>query len=217
MIKRIESKDGEPILIRPFCLTDFRRFHQMNSSISPDTRRAYRAPMPQPRPPIRQMRRLVLWGLIEVKLAMSSIGFLRQFLTLMPRMAYIAFVAVNPKDEIVGFTFFNIVGRRAKHRCIAEAGEVLTDDYQGRGVGEGLSAASLEMVDDEVLLVFVEIYEWNQRMIRIVERQGYRRLGTYRDQDGEAVWLGARGREVGQLPLEGARPSSESSTNAGED
>jgi hypothetical protein len=37
-------------------------------------------------------------------------------------MAYIAFVAVNSSEDIVGFRFFNIVGRRAKHKYITEGG-----------------------------------------------------------------------------------------------
>jgi hypothetical protein len=122
VIKRIESKDGEPILIRPFYLGDFQRLHRMNSRISPETRRAYRAMLPQPRPPLGQVRRLVLWGLVEIKLGVSSVGVLRGFLAFIPRMAYIAFVAVNSSEDIVGFRFFNIVGRRAKHKYITEGG-----------------------------------------------------------------------------------------------
>lgn len=198
MIKRIESKDGEGILVRPFSLRDFRRLHRMSSSISQETRRAYRA-MPQPRPPIKDMRRLVLWGLVETKLALSSIGTLRDLLAFIPRMAFIAFVAVNSSDQVVGFRFLNIVGRKAKHRYIAETGMVLTDDYKGKGIGPPFQTATWEMVDDEVLVSLAEIYDWNLGAIRGAEKVGYRKIGTYRDKDGEVVWLYARGRGAMQL------------------
>jgi RimJ/RimL family protein N-acetyltransferase len=209
MIKRIESKDGELILIRPFSLRDLGKLQQMNSRISAETRRSFRAAMPQPRPPVIQTRRLMLWGLVEMKLALSSIVFVRQFLAFIPRMAYIAFVAVNSRDEVIGFYFFNILGRKAKHDYIAEAGIVITDDYQGSGIGPGLSAASLAMVDDKVLLVLADVYEWNHKAVALLERHGYKTLGTYRSEDGEAVRLTARGRRAGLLQPEGVGPSRE--------
>lgn len=198
MIKRIESKDGECILVKPFSLRDFRRLHRMNSSISQETRRAYRA-MPQPRPPIKDVRRLVLWVVVETKLALSTVGILRDMLAFIPRMAFIAFVAVNSSDEVVGFRFLNIVGRKAKHCYIAETGMVLTDNYKGKGIGPPFQMATSEMVDDEVLVSLAETYEWNLGAIRMSEKVGYKMVGTYRDKDGEVVWLYARGRGAMQL------------------
>lgn len=211
-MKRIESKDGEPIMIRPFLLGDLRRLHQMNPYISAETRRAYRAMLPQPRPPLRQVRRLMLWGLVEIKLAMSSIGFLRHILAFVPRLAYIAFVAVNPSDQIVGFRFFNIVGRRARHNYIVEGGTVLRDDYQGRGIAKGFTDATFEAVDNEVLLVFGEIYEWNSRAIEAVRKHEHKWIGTYRKEDGEVVRLYARGRGAEGTQSQRANPTHEAST-----
>jgi RimJ/RimL family protein N-acetyltransferase len=94
---------------------------------------------------------------------------------------------------------------------------VLTDDYQGRGIGTRFSSATFEAVDDEVLLVFAEVYDWNHRVIGSIEKHAYMWVGTYRNEDGEVVRLYARGRGAGQTQSQAAAPSLESSADRDED
>jgi RimJ/RimL family protein N-acetyltransferase len=94
---------------------------------------------------------------------------------------------------------------------------VLTDDYQGRGIGTRFSSATFEAVDDEVLLVFAEVYEWNHRATGAIEKNAYMWVGTYRNEEGEVVRLYARGRGAERTQLQRARSSMESSVDGGGD
>jgi len=195
MIREIKAKDGETITIRPFSLKDLGKLQQMSRLLKADTRRNYRA-IPRPMPHITDFGRFVGWVIVELKLSLSSITVFRDILIHFPRFAYIAFVAVNPKGEIVGFRFFNIIGCRDRNKCIAEQGVVLRDDYQDKGIGTSFVAATLEAISGDVYIVISEIYEWNTRMIHVYERIGFRKIAEFRNESGEIVFLYARGRST---------------------
>lgn len=187
MIKRIETKDGESILIRPFHLSDFRKLKRMNLFVSEKSRRYYRG-LPQPRPPITQPRRLIIWGLIETRFALSSIGFFRWFLAIIPGWGYLAYVATNSEGDIIGFKYYNIIGRR-NHKYIVEAATLFRDDYQGKGLGMRFTVAGIEMITSRVDLVLSQAFVANTMSMRSVEKNpyNYKIIDTRLDENGEEV------------------------------
>ena len=210
MIKRVKTKDGENIIIRPFYIKDLNRLQRMNSYIFAETRNNYRALLPCPRPPIKSVGRLLVWTLVEIKLALSSINVIRNSLAFIPHFACIPFVAVNPRDEIVGFRFFNILGRKAKHKYIVEEGTVLRDDYQNRGIGAVFLGSTLEMVSKEVYIVIQETFAWNTRGLHLAEKMGYQKVGTLSNDSGEVIHLMVWERGTGQRSSQEPIPTPES-------
>jgi len=160
--KTIESKDGEAILVRPMSWRDLGKLRDMHSRCSPETLRLDgTATLTEPRPSVTQVTHLLKWVLFQSKLLLSSIGWIRSFLAVFPRGAYLLHVAVNGNNEIVGFRIHNILGRTRNKKYIVESMTVLRDDYQGKGLGPNFIVATLEMISPSVELVCSEIRRTN--------------------------------------------------------
>jgi L-amino acid N-acyltransferase YncA len=201
--KTIESKDGEAILIRPMSWRDLGKLRGMHSHLSPETLRLDgTTPLTEPRPSVTEIGYLLIWALLQSKLALSSIGWIRSFLALFPRGAYLSHVAVNHNNEIVGFRTCNILARKRDNKYIVEDMIVLRDDYQGKGVGAKFLVAALEMISPKVALVCAEILTTNARSMAMYARIGSRTIGTRTHEDGREFAV-----VVVHLPLREARRS----------
>ena len=185
--EKIQLISGELILIRPLSLKDIRALHRMYPLLSEETKLAYRALEVLPRPPMRELRGLVLWCLVQIKLALSTIGPIRQLLMHIPRGTYLPFVAVNSTGQIVGFISLNILGRRKRKRYTAAIGKVLRDDYQGKGLGTSFATAVLKVSTPKLYTVVASVYSWNTRNIHVNEKLGFKVIGSRKNERGETV------------------------------
>lgn len=185
--EKIQLTNGELILIRPLSLKNIGALHRMYSLLSKETKLAYRAPKILPRPPVRELKDLVLWYMVQIKLALSTIGPIRQLLMHIPRGTYLPFVAVNSAGEIVGFISLNILGGQKGNKNIAEIGKVLRDDYQGKGLGISFATAVLRVSAPKVYKVVATVYEWNTRNIHVNEKLGFKITGSHKNKHGETV------------------------------
>jgi putative acetyltransferase len=85
-----------------------------------------------------------------------------------------------------------IVSERPRQRHMGSVGMGVHDDYAGRGVGELLMRAALDLADNWLNLSRVEltVFADNERAIRLYERTGFEtegRLKRYAFREGELV------------------------------
>lgn len=204
--KTIESNDREPIVVRPVSWRDLGKLRDMHSRCSPETLTlSGSATLTEPRPSVTQVAHLLEWVLSQSKLLLSSIGWIRSFLAILPRGAYLLHVAVNRNGEIVGFRTCNILGRTPRKKYIGESTIRLRDDYQGKGLGQKFIVATLEMISPSVEFVFSEIRRTNMRALRALTRAGYTVIGTRTNKNGQEFYV-----LVIHLPLSEARRSRDS-------
>jgi len=105
------------------------------------------------------------------------------------------FVAVETlaegRERVIGIAGIE-VGSRPRIAHTATLGICVDKDFQGKGVGSALMEAVLDLADNWLRLVRVElnVYENNERAIRMYERYGFEKEGLLRKasvQDGEYV------------------------------
>jgi putative acetyltransferase len=85
-----------------------------------------------------------------------------------------------------------IIDANPRRRHVAHIGMGVHDDYAGRGIGEALMRAALDLADNWLNIARVEltVYADNERAIRLYERTGFLVEGTHRNyafRDGELV------------------------------
>jgi len=185
--ENIRLINGERVLIRPLSMKDIKALHNMYSLLSGETRLAYRAMKVLPRPSARELKALILWCTIQIKLALSTIGPIQRLLMYIPRATYISFVAVNAAGQIVGFIALNILGGRNNSKQVAEIGKLLRDDYQGKGLGTSFAASILKVNAQKLHTVTASVFAWNVRNIHVNEKLGFKIIGTKNNEHGETV------------------------------
>jgi len=129
------------------------------------------------------------WLVAQPKLFLSAIKPSRRLLLkVFHRFIFLLLVAVNEKEEVLGFAYLDI--RRQLHdgRFLAVLGTGIEDSYQGMGLGSGLMEELIKLGREEnVGEITLTVLSCNIRAINMYMKYGFKQLGTVKDGD---FWMG---------------------------
>lgn len=162
--------DGENVIVRPVLPTDVLSCYALYSSLSPRSRR------------YSGSHALIRWAMLLPLLALSSVGPARRFLLdLLPLGVASAYAAKNSSRKIIGLFFLKVRRRQVR---VAELGEFIADDYQGRNLGKSL--LRMEIAEGYSLgfrELVIAVHSQNRKVINIYQKMGFtllKRLPTGR-------------------------------------
>jgi len=92
----------------------------------------------------------------------------------------VAVVDDGGRRRVVGVLGLHTMERRRAH--VAELGMFVHDDFQGRGIGNALLGAAIDMARNwlQISRIELHVYVDNTPAIRLYERHGFEREGTHR-------------------------------------
>ncbi len=125
---------------------------------------------------------MIRWAMLLPLLALSSVGPARRFLLdLLPLGVASAYAAKNSSRKIIGLFFLKVRRRQVR---VAELGEFIADDYQGRNLGKSL--LRMEIAEGYSLgfrELVIAVHSQNRKVINIYQKMGFtllKRLPTGR-------------------------------------
>lgn len=168
--KLISIKNGQKIYIRPFWICDVLSLHRMYRSLSEESKKFFFASFFE----FTGLK----WFFSNLALLLSTFAIIRRFLAyLWPKTASSALVAVDNRNELIGFVYLRLKERSIKgnrnHR--AALGICVRDDYQNAGLGSNLLDLAIELAEKEKIR---EICAWilseNVRSIHFFQKFGFK-------------------------------------------
>ena len=175
----IRLKNGAAIFVRPLGIKDIIPLHKMYLSLSGDSKLLFH-------PYLFQPKSGWLWIRAEIPTILSCFSVFRKiFLRIFPKAVYLSLIGLNSRQEIVAFTFLRIMKRVLGGGYAAEAGIVVRDDYQNKGLGSQLIVCRNDFASG--ILKLRELYAFvlteNLRVIHINQKLGYRIIRTIEKRD----------------------------------
>ncbi|MEM3871147.1 MAG: GNAT family N-acetyltransferase [Nitrososphaeria archaeon] len=133
------------------------------------------------------------WLLVQMVLFVSTIKMLKRLLLyIFPYLVFLSKVVVDERDKIVGFAFLKIKNRLPSKTLRAELGIVITDLFQGQGLGSKLMNELLKMAQKVgVKEIFLSVLLNNLRAIRLYEKYGFKYVCQATD-----FWRGNRSKAI---------------------
>ena len=172
--QEIRLIDGEVVKVKPFSIWYLTAVRKLFSSLSDASKQQFSPHILRPSPPIRRLNERILWSIAQITYFLSAFAPIRKCLAFVPQAAWITFIASNSKNEVVGLIYFCILGHRFGFKHIAELGQVVSDDYQNRGLGTNLTRIALESVANQIGIVVAEVNVTNTRNIHVNETVGFK-------------------------------------------
>jgi ribosomal protein S18 acetylase RimI-like enzyme len=133
-----------------------------------------------------------VWLKCQLRLLPSSIKSIRKCLRkTLPHFPLLALVAVNEKNEVIGFAYLTISKQHSTaNRLSAELGIGLKDDYQGMRLGSRLMDELIKSGKNEgIVRINLTVMTSNLRAINMYTNHGFKQGRLV--QDGE-IWKGNR-------------------------
>lgn len=184
-------------LIRELRTRDLPKLYRMYGSLSEETKRFFHPPF--------FLRPSCVWrALAQVALVLSTIGPLREaLLRTFPFPVFLSVVALSERGELAGFAFLKMRDYLPSRRPSAELGIVVSDPFQGRGLGSRLVEEVLRLARGRgVREVVLSVLSDNVRAIRLYRKFGFEFVG-----EAEDYWRGRRLKaKVMRLRLDAAGP-----------
>lgn len=170
------------LLVRELRTEDVPKLYRMYRSLSEETKRLFHHPL--------FLGLSCVWRVLaQVALVLSTIGPLRGvLLRTFPLPVFISVVALSERGEVVGFAFLKMRGYLPRRRPSAELGVVVSDPFQGRGLGSRLVEVVLRLARERgVGEVLLSVLPDNVRAIRLYRKFGFEFVGETTD-----YWRGRR-------------------------
>lgn len=129
----------------------------------------------------------VVWGLLQIPY--PSVDEWRKRLE--PQSDLYSLVAVADND-VVGQISLHLNSTRPRRKHVASMGMMVRDDWQGKGIGNRLMQAALDLADKwlNITRIELEVYTDNEPAVHLYKKFGFEIEGTLRRhafRDGEYV------------------------------
>lgn len=136
--KTVTSKDGKTILIKPLTIEYIIDLYKMYASLSYKGKLFFHPPYFNPK---FGLSRIICETLLIISCFYAIRKILLRFIPI--TNVYLSLIALNPMQEIVGFTTLRIVNRLPDGGYVAIGdGIVVNGNYQGKGLGSQLLKVS---------------------------------------------------------------------------
>lgn len=167
-LTKIILKDDVPIYLKFPTLKDIVALDQMYDSLSEQTKFFFHPPLFEG----KDLHRLIE----KVKLVLScSLTARKILLKIFPRAVIIPIVAVNKKGKVVGLTYIKIVNWLPRLTYSAVDGTVVTEKYQGKGLGYQMLLVRNKIARAyNIVEIWTYILTLNTKMLHLVNKLGYK-------------------------------------------
>jgi len=131
------------------------------------------------------------WFLAQMALLASSFRCLRKVLTRTFPLAVILYsVAINQRNEVIGFAFIKVKKRLFKEGFLGELGICVREDRQGREIGSKLMENLIGLARKEnVKRIYLTVLTDNVKAIHLYRKYGFKKKGII---EGGDLWCGRR-------------------------
>ncbi len=115
------------------------------------------------------------WFLFQLTLMLSTSRIFKKTLrSIFPQLVFIPMVAINAKNEIVGFAFIKIKKKLQNGGFLGEFGIVVNDEHQGKGVGKKLTSQIIEhAIKEQFRRIDLTVSPSNFKAINLYKKYGF--------------------------------------------
>ena len=157
------------IKVRIMNIKDFYNLHKMYNSLSYTTKRFFH-------PGFLGFRELsIKWFILQLALILSTNPIYSKIMKrIFPQAVFLPIVAINTKNEVVGFAFIKIKEKLANQGFIGDLGIVVKESYQGKGIGKKLMGHLIGYAKKEnIRRINLTVLTENLRAIKLYKSYGF--------------------------------------------